>query len=574
MRPASRRTSTARVARAACCLLAAGVLAGRCPPRAVGAAEPVTAVTVDCARSIARVPAGLYGVGYNGWGDTVYPQAVAHLRAVGVRYVRMVVCLDELCGDRPGDYRWEYAQPCDLGEGFLSRMRRIRRQGWTPILAFSLHGAAGMLPRWFHGEHNDARGNAWFRYHGDGTLAPDGKSDQYQALSRIARDLAAKLAAEGLTGLHWESIYEMGHDMPLADIHYHVARGIRAADPRAKLLGPATWPGWTVEERFVKPFLATYGADLLDYVTMHWYADNEHGLWRAPGYQVGETILTMGQPDLLAYLMETTPKFGAWCRRLRALLDDPALNPTRKRIGIAFTEFDAVARSPYGSNPENPDWPRYRADADCYLNTNVFGGVWCASVLCHLAASGCLDIALKFNARQYYGLIDNGPGQRYFRQPVWFAWRLLQERAGLKPGAPLLATTVDGPRDNAAAHVDGQDTPWVEAFAVGPAARPRLVLINRSFTPQTVRLRLSGTPARRTTWRAERYRFSEERVARFIGRKPGTRTEGAFAGAPDDSASARCLRRLDQVTARREGSTYRLEGLHCPPISITVLAFQ
>ena len=52
------------------------------------------------------------------------------------------------------------------------------------------------------------------------------------------------------------------------------------------------------------------------------------------------------------------------------------------------------------------------------MNTNAFGGVWSTSVLCHLAESGCLDIACKFNTRSYYGLIENGPGRSFYRLPV------------------------------------------------------------------------------------------------------------------------------------------------------------
>ena len=61
----------------------------------------------------------------------------------------------------------------------------------------------------------------------------------------------------------WETIYEIGHTMPMPRIHFAAARGIRSSDPSARLIGPATWPGWTVEERFVKPYLTTYGPDLL-----------------------------------------------------------------------------------------------------------------------------------------------------------------------------------------------------------------------------------------------------------------------------------------------------------------------
>ncbi|MBI2300071.1 MAG: hypothetical protein HYU66_14200 [Armatimonadetes bacterium] len=453
-------------------------------------------------------------------------------------------------------------------------MQRVVRQGWSPILAFSLHGGVQGLPRWFSGEPSDAGGKVWFKSNLDGTPAEEGRSDQFAALTVIAHDLAARLAELGLTGLHWETAYELGHDMPLPAIHYHVAKGVRQGDPAAKLMGPATWPGWTVEERFVKPCLKTYGADLLDFVSVHWYADNEHGLWAAPGWHERTGPLTVADRAYLPYLMETTPKFEAWCTSLRRLLDDPALNPAGKRIGIAFTEYDALAASPYGHNPENPDWPHYRADADCYLNANAFGAVWRASALCHLAASGCLDIACLFTTRSYYGVIENAPEHGYHRQPAWFAWRLLRETAGLKPGAPLLATTVDGPRDSAAAHVQGTDTPWLEAFAVDGAAGLRLSLINRCLEGQRATVAVGGLPADRPVGAVRRYELSQGRVARFIGRRPGSAAEGAFEGAPDDSASARCLEPLPGPLAARDGDVVSLEPVDCPPLSLTILALD
>jgi len=197
------------------------------------------------------------------------------------------------------------------------------------------------------------------------------------------------------------------------------------------------------------------------------------------------------------------------------------------------------------------------------VNTNWFGGVWCASVLCNLAACGCLDIACKFNTRQYYGLIDNAPDGGYFRQPVWFAWKLLQEVAGLLPGASLLSTEVSGPTDRAEQHLKGQSTPWVEAYAVKGADGPRLVLINRSLDPLNVHLSLAAAhPGPRLC----RYLYSEERLARFIGPAPGSRTEGAFEGAPDDAPNLQVLSPLDDL-AVTDGNA----SLTCPPVSITVL---
>lgn len=519
----------------------------------------ITRVSVDSSRAAATVPDGLYGVGYDGWGDITSPQAVEHLKAVGVRYCRIDANLGELCGSAAGELNLDYTTPRDGGLGFSSRVQRIVQNGWVPIVALSTSFA---LPRWFHGDATDAAGKPWTAYNLDGSPARESLSDQYAALERVTRELTEGLARRGLRGLHWETIYEIGHTMPMAQIHYYAARGIREADAGAKLMGPATWPGWTVSERFYRPFAREYGVDLLDFVTVHWYASNEHGLWDL-GYKPGEDIITMADRAYLECLMETAPRLAQWCRELRVLLCDRELNPTGKRIGIVYTEYDANAQSPYGRNPENPDWPRYRADADCYVNTNWFGGVWCASVLCNLAACEALDISCKFNTRQYYGLIDNAPDGGFFRQPVWFAWKLLQDVAGLVPGASLLTTEVSGPTDQAEQHLKRQSTPWVEAYAVKAADGLRLVLINRSLDPQGVQLSLAAAQAGP---RLRRYLYSEERLARFIGPAPGSKTEGAFQGAPDDSANLQVLSPLDELVLS-DGRA----GLTCPPVSITIL---
>lgn len=539
------------------CLLGAGPLLG---------APPLTSVRVEATRTLAPVPAGLYGVGYDGWGDITDPQSVRHLQALGVRYCRMAVNLNLLCGERLGDWQWEATEPRDLGVGFVARLRRLHAHGWTPILALTTTCA---LPRWFRGDPTDGGGDPWYLRNLDGSAAEEGRSDQWAELERVTAGLAAGLAAQGLRGLWWETAYESGHTLPMAETHYHAGTGIRRGDPTAKLMGPATWPGWTVEERFVKPYLRRYGADLLDGVSVHWYADNEHGLWEAPGWKQRQGPVTMADSLFLQYLMETTPKYGRWSQSLRRILDDPTLNPTHKPIAVVYTEFDALAASAYGRNPENPDWPRYNRAADCYLNTNYFGGVWSASVLCHLAASGAADIVCKFSTRQFYGLVDNAPGGGFYRQPVWFAWKLLRDAAGLRPGAIMLATEVTGPRDSAASHVGGEDSPWIEAFAVNHPQGPAVILINRSLHPQEVDLSVEGSPQWRRAEGGLRYLFAEDRVARFIGRQPGTTGEGTFEGVPDDSLSARCLQPL-RWHSGGEGPV----RVHCPAVSLTILLPQ
>lgn len=513
-------------------------------------------IEVDLSQKISTVP-DLYNVGYNGWGDIIYPSAVKHLNDVDVKYCRVIAQLSQLCGDKPGEYNWEYTTPQDIGVGFVSRVKKIIQNGWTPVIAFSLHEGERDLPKWFNGENNDKTSKAWFRYNTDGTMNTDGRGNQCEAISKIAYDTVKKFSDEGLKGLFWETIYEMGADMPIDDIHYYVAKGIREADPTAKIVGPATWPGWTVEERFVKPFFAKYDADLIDYVSLHWYGSNEHELWDL-GFDVSNDVITMKDTKYLDYLLGMTPKYAAWVSSLRALLDDPKLNPKGKKIGIMYTEYDAVAQSPYGRNPENPDWPKYNPATDCYVNTNYFGGVWCASVLCNLAANGNGDAAFKFNTRNFYGLIENGEGKNFYRQPIWFAWKLLQEKGGLKSGASLVKTKADNP------------SALVESYAVKAGNGTNIILINKSWDQVSRDVMITGL--RNGSYKVTRYVFDRTRTANFIGRKPGTSEEGRFEGAPvGDAKNLKTLVPIESIRGICRDNRLLLSSINLSPISITVM---
>jgi hypothetical protein len=396
------------------------------------------------------------------------------------------------------------------------------------------------------------------RYNRDGSLAQEW-GDQFEAATDIARDVAQHFASLGLTGLHYETIYEMGHDMPLTEIHHSVAQGLREGDPTATIIGPATWPGWTVEERFVKPYLAKYGADLLDAMSVHWYASNDHDLWKLWEGEPEGWALTMGHERYLSAMLDRTALFGDWTRSLQALLSDPALNPAGKPIGIIFTEIDVNATSYYLRNPVNEDWPTYRADRDCWLNTNYFGGVWWASVLGHIASVGVAADAAKFLTRNYYGLAEMAPDDRAYRYPVWFALKLLGEQGGLQAGRQMLTASVAGATS-------------LEAFATGGPDDLRVILINKAFAPQTADISIGGlSPGQ---WQATCYLFDRTRVAQFLGRKPGEQADGAFEGAPsDDSLSARCLQPLPPLPCTPGGDRQQIAGVPCPPLSLTVLHF-
>lgn len=525
------------------------------------AGAPPARVTVDVTKSIGTI-GRLYGVGYNGWGDVTNAGMVRAFKDLDVHYCRMDVNLRELCGDKIGDYRWDYALPCDLGTGFTDRVRRIIANGWTPLPAFSYHGAWNALPRWFHGEPNDANGRGWVHYNLDGSSAPHGFGDQVAAATRIARDVVAHLAAAGMKGLTWETLYEMNPDMPLVEIHHAVASGVRQADPTARIVGPATWPGWSVEERFVKPYLAKHGADLLDTVSVHWYGSNDHDFWKLHAGEKEGWVLSMAHGAYLDFLMDRTRLFGDWTRSLAALLRDPKLNPSGKRIGILYSEIDVNATSYHLKNPENPDWPKYRADTDCWHNANYWGGVWWASTLCRIAAAGSGADAMKYNTRNYYGLADMAPKDRAYRYPVWFAMKLLRDQGGLTAGRRMLAVSAaPGP------------SPMVEAYATGGQNDTRVILINKSTQAWHSDAVVKGLKP--GAWGVSRYLFDRTRVAQFRGRKPGDPGDGTFEGYPDDDGrSARCLRPISKGAARADKSGLRLGAFALPPTSFVVVVVR
>ncbi len=516
-------------------------------------------VDVDTLVQISTAP-DLYNVGYNGWGDITSPVAIRHLNGVNVKYCRIIAELSKLCGDKPGDYNWDYITPPDVGLGFTNRVKKIISNGWIPIIAFSLHSGTPDLPKWFHGENNDLSGKAWFRYNLDGNMAQDDISDQYTALSEITNAAVKHFADNGLTGLHWETIYEMGPEMPIADIHYYAAKGIRDADKTAKIIGPATWPGWSVEERFVKPFLSKYDADLVDYVSVHWYASNDQDLW-AKGFDPAETIMTMKDRVFTEHMLSKTPDFAEWTRTLRDMLDNPDINKSGKHIGIMYTEFDAVAQSPYEKNPENPIWPNYDEGSDCYINTNYYGGVWCASVLCNMAAYGKADVFCKFNTRNYYGLIENGKNKNFYRTPVWFAWKLLQDKAGLNSGAEMVKSTSDN------------SGTVLEHYAVKADDGVNLIFINKSQSAFMVDAFVSGLND--CSHSAEKYIFNQERTAAFIGRKPGSKLEGQFEGAPyTDIKNNMSLKPIADVKTSSYDGKLLLSDIECPKISVVVIRIK
>jgi hypothetical protein len=494
----------------------------------------------------------LYNTGYNGWGDITDPNSVRMLNDVNMKYLHIPALLSEICGTYRGSpLNLDYTTVEDISLGFTDRIRAAINNGWTPIVMISIHDQFNAMPTWFYGSINDSGGNAWTRYNIDGTKSGSlAGGNQIQEMSNICQQIATGLAARGLSGLLWETVFESAPEMPLPAIHYNVANGIHQADPTAKFIGPGTWPGSTnVENRFLKPYLQTYGASLLDYVSVHWYS--------AMGRYYD--VITMADKDKLSALMSDAPTFGSWCTGMKNVITNPAYNPTGKKIGIVFSEYDATNVSPWGINPVNNSWPEYTEYSDCYINTNYFGGVWNASVLFHMAESNSIDIASLYQTRMFFGLLGQEQvSSKYFRTPLWYAWKLLQSKASLVEGKKMLQTSTTG-----------QSSSRIDAFTVGDARSPRIVLINRSFGNHIVDVNILGMQADRDII-VNRYIFDENRTARFIGPQPGTWPEGQFEDAPADSPRNVSLQIVDKLPLTYNEGKHSLQ-VNCGPISITVL---
>jgi hypothetical protein len=224
--------------------------------------------------------------------------------------------------------------------------------------------------------------------------------------------------------------------------------------------------------------------------------------------------------------------------------------------------MDVNATSYYLENPVNIDWPKYRADADCWLNCNYFGGVWWASALCNIASTGTRADACKYDGRYYYGIQEIDPvSNKVYRYPVWFALHLLRERGGLEAGNQMLSAQI---REGA--------SPMLEAFATGGPTDLRVIVINKSSKPKSADLTITGLKPGK--WLATQYLFDQTRVAAFMGRKPGFARDGVFQGWPnDDSLSAQVLEPVSTIACESRGGELVIGNMPYPAVSFTVLTF-
>lgn len=506
-------------------------------------------VTLDLNSTGKSVNSGIYSAGYDGWGDITERRSVDALKDINLKYLRIAVDMDLATGDIAGgavDITCKAQKDGNLS--LLQRIETARENGFTPIIVFTTNY---VLPTYFYPSTDKL--SYWFQYNTDGTKATDSKGNQIDEYARIAGEVAKKLKAGGAAGLMWESIYEIGYGMePFNNapiyIHYKTAKAIKDIDPTSTHIGPATWAGWAVE-KFVDDYFNLYGAagaKYLDFVSFHQYGGNyiwnKNELW-----DYTKQYISMTKSDnhtqygsiiknlTLLKLLSSAPKAAAdSVSALKSKLSQKASQyGFAKKIGVAITEYDVNNYSNYLKNPDNADYPNYSAASDTNINTNYFGGVNTAYMLAACALSD-VDMLLKFNTRQYYGIVDHDYANNglYYRTPVWFSYKLLQDRLGLSGSNEIISAAVDGPRDT----ISGFDDTWIYACAVKKNGKTNILIINRGDTPSNVKITIKNLPA---GTKFTRYVYGENTTAKFIGnfRPLGNEYDGMFEGGIDDGWS-------------------------------------
>ena len=510
---------------------------------------PVSNVTVDFSKSGVAVSEGIYAAGYDGWGDITDTTSVDALKNVKLKYLRIPVDIGLFAGNKPG-------AAVDITrlsqkDGYMTladRVEKAQKEGFTPILAFSSNFS---LPSYFK-PADDLLTN-WFYYNLDGTRVSSGVGDQVEECARIAGEIAFKLKSQGYTGLIWESLFEIGYGQaPFynapAVIHYEIASTIKKIDPSSKHMGPATFTGWSVE-KFVEDYFEMYGAagvEYLDYVSFHQYGGNfvwsRTDLWDFNKQYVSMVLsdvhtqygLPIKNLTLLKILSSVPLAAAESVTALKSQISQLSEQyGVTKKIKIAISEYDVNNYSNYKMNPSNQNYPRYSAASDTSINTNYYGGVNTAYLLsvCSLAGT---DIMIKFNTRAFYGLVDNDSSyfNEYYRTPVWYSFKLLQDKLGLTGNAVISEMDVEGPIDD----VTEYKKPWVFVCTVKKDGKTNLLILNRGAFPAKVNLSAQNLSAQTNF---TRYYYGEQTTADYIGntRPSGTEYDGVFEGGVKDGWS-------------------------------------
>jgi hypothetical protein len=216
------------------------------------------------------------------------------------------------------------------------------------------------------------------------------------------------------------------------------AKAVRAADPQALVVGPATSGAHPTAMRFLERFVELCG-DAVDVLSWHIYPTEGDGTDEA-------ALATISQVD------------GS-IRSVRAQLRDPRRNPLghTREVKLAVTEYGLSWKT---------DRPRFLSDMPA--------GLWAAEAALRMAAQG-VDMAhyFAYQGTGFHGLLDNAGVPR----PTYYAFRLL-----------------DGLGGRFVAVDSGDSKLWSHAVRDGETLQ--VLLLNTHTAPMTVALDAAGWRAR------------------------------------------------------------------------------
>lgn len=504
-----------------------------------------SAFTLDFNATGKTITGSLYSAGYDGWGDITDERSVSALKEIHLKYLRIAVDMNLAAGPATGgNVDISCVSSKDGGLTLTERIKTAQKNGFTPVLALTNYS----LPSYFYPA--ESKPSYWFQYNKDGTKSSVNRGNQIDEYARIAKEITRKLKAAGVSGLLWETIYEIGYgyepfyQSPVY-IHYATAKAIKEVDGSAKFIGPATFTGWCVE-KFLDDYFSEYGAEgskYLDFVSFHQYGGNY--IWNKTDlWKYDKQFVSMVKSDnhvqngfpiknlSLLKILSSTPKEASNCvKKLKSMISQKSeYYGFTKKIGVAITEYDVNNYSNYLNNPSNDRYPQYNAASDTSINTNYFGGVTTAYLLTTCSLSGA-DLLMKFNTRSYYGIVDNDCANQnvYYRTPLWYSFKLLQEKLGLTSSSEIIPLNVTGPKDTDT----GYSEPWIFACGVKKNGRTNILVINRGTNPSNVMITLKNMDGKKSF---TRFVYGENTTAQYIGnrRTTGKEYDGIFEGGMDD----------------------------------------
>jgi len=445
-------------------------------PMLVLSKSAVVKMSVDTQKETAIIKDGVYANGFNCNEILDSEKTVKQLKDVGVKYYRVnFLSPSELCGKFYGDWQWNYPVniPYELhrqpneNDRYETIVKKVIEKGFEPVIPIDF---TRNLPKWFYGEQSDKNGKPWWNFNTDGTPG-DG---QLKQASQIYADIIKHFNKDlGLKITYWETFGEgYPHPSIMAKMHYMFAKAMKGIDPNIKIIAAETWPGWTIET-FAKELLSMPDADeYIDVFSMNWYGGLSLNNNPLIDFDFLKNPINMDNTKCIDMIIQVPPNYGIWINSLRDVLNTPELNSKGKKFQIWFTEFNTT---PYAYN-----WDKITKDwGDFMINCNYYGGIYNASVYCHVMENNG-DVAISFTSLGYYGLFG-GPETNFNPYPSWYAQYMLYNIAEFKPGRCLLATKNKSPKDGGA-NVGGKNSPWLEIYASHTPEKNEysLVLINRN----------------------------------------------------------------------------------------------